>query len=310
MFTTDQHSLVSVVIPTINNCDDLIHCLSSIKNLNYSKKEVEIIVWDNGSNDGSQEKIEYLFQEMTRENYFNLKLVESRENLGVYTSRDELFKRVDVNAQYILSIDDDVVLPNTGLSDMLKVFDQIPNAGIVGPRVVYFEYPDETQHGAGFVNLWLGKYSEIDSTELIECDYTIGCCQLIRKEVANRLQGFDRDYYTSHGEVDFCLKSKKIGYKVFYQPEVVVKHKVDKGGTRTIERLYYLYRNKIFVIKKNANLLQKVTSLGLYAIFWIPKILLDCAIYNKGININELRLIFKAIFHGIKNKRGKLPGEP
>jgi GT2 family glycosyltransferase len=305
MSTTDQHLLVSVVIPTINNCNDLLHCLSSIRILNYPKNKIEVIIWDNGSKDGSQKKIKHLLQEMAVENYFNLRLVESDENLGVYTSRDELLKRVDVNAEYILSLDDDVVLPNTGLSEMLKVFDLIPNVGIVGPRVVYFDYPEDTQHGAGFVNLWLGKYGEIDSCKLIECDYTIGCCQLIRKEVVNCLGGFDRDYYTSHGEVDFCLRAKKAGYKIIYNPKIVVKHKVARGGTRTKERLYYLYRNKLFLIKKNAAPLQKLTSLPLYTFFWLPKIILDSLLVNKGINAGEIKVILKAIYHGIIGKVGK-----
>jgi len=301
-----DNPLISIIIPTLNNIDDLLQCLSSVKDLDYPKNKIEIIIWDNGSKDGSQEKIKKLFQEMAVENYFNLRLVESSENLGVYTARDELIKHIDAKTEYILSLDDDVVLPNTGLSEMLKVFEQLPRAGIVGPRVVYYHHPEETQHGAGLVNLWLGKYSEIDSPRLIECDYVIGCCQLIRKEVADRLQGFDRDYYTSHGEVDFCLRAKKMGYKIFCQPEVVVKHKVDKGGTRTMERLYYLYRNKMFVMKKNANLLQKVTSLSLYSVFWIPKIVVDSIIFNKGFNFNELKAIFKAIFHAMINRTGKL----
>ena len=301
-----DNPLISIIIPTLNNIDDLLQCLSSVKDLDYPKNKIEIIIWDNGSKDGSQAKIKNLFQEMAVENYFNLRLVESSENLGVYTARDELIKHIDAKTEYILSLDDDVVLPNTGLSEMLKVFEQLPRVGIVGPRVVYYHHPEETQHGAGLVNLWLGKYSEIDSPRLIECDYVIGCCQLIRKEVADRSQGFDRDYYTSHGEVDFCLRAKKMGYKIFCQPEVVVKHKVDKGGTRTMERLYYLYRNKIFVIKKNASLLQKITSLSLYSVFWIPKIIVNSIIFNKGINFNELKVIFKAIFHAMINRTGKL----
>ena len=46
---------------------------------------------------------------------------------------------------------------------------------------------------------------------MVECDYVIGCCMLIKKKVISDLKGFDRDYYTSHGEVDFCLRAKKKG---------------------------------------------------------------------------------------------------
>lgn len=306
MISVNLTPCLSILIPTRNNEKDLIDCLNSIGSLDYPSDKIEIIIWDNNSGQEGKEKVKDFLSNMTNEKSIRIEFIEHNDNYGVYTSRDELFKHVDTNTEYILSLDDDVVLPIDGLTKMLKVFRQFPVAGVVGPRVVYYNHPEETQHGAGFVNLWLGKYSEIDSSKLIECDYTIGCCQLMRKEVADRLQGFDRDYYTSHGEVDFCLKTKKIGYKVFYQPEVVVKHKVDKGGTRTMERLYYLYRNKLLVIKKNATFLQKITSLVLYSIFWIPKILLDCMSFNKGVNIDELRVIFKGIYHGTVGKKGKL----
>lgn len=302
----NEQPFVSIVIPTLNNKKDIIKCLDSIKNLDYPRKHVEIIVWDNGSNDGTQAEVSQIFKEMEQEGWKRLDMIQSAENMGVYTSRDELFKRIDPNVEYVLSLDDDVFLPCDCLTVLMRTLHQHSDAGIIGPRTVYDMNPNETAHGAGFVNLWLGRYSETDAGSLVECDYVIGCCMLIKSEVVSKLKGFDRDYYTSHGEVDFCLRAKKKGYKIFYDPGVIVRHNVTRGGTKTPERIYYLYRNKLLIIRKNASPLQKVTSLSLYTIFWIPKMIMDSILFHRSINLNEWLVMFKAVRHAIINRVGKV----
>jgi len=300
-----EYPFISVIIPTLNNEKDLIDCLDSLKKTVYIHKNLEIIVWDNGSSQKCKEKINHYLSRIQEESGIKNRLIESSENLGAHTSRDELFKRVNHEAQFILSIDDDVILPPNIFKGLLAVFDSDNKAGIVGPRTVYDDFPNETAHGAGFVNWWIGRYKDIDSGELEECDYVIGCCFLVKRDVINKLGGFDRDYYTSHGEIDFCLKAKKKGYKIIYQPSVIVKHKVEKGGTKSLERTYYIFRNKLFVIKKNAPIPQKYISLFLYFLFWLPKSILDSIIRNKSLNFQEIRIILKAILDGWLNKGGK-----
>ena len=301
-----ETSFVAIVIPTLNMRDDIIKCLGSIRNLDYPKKNIEVIIWDNGSTDGTQTEVNKIFKEMEEDGCKRLKIIQSDENLGVYTSRDELFKRVNVHTDYVLSIDDDVFLPRDCLTVLMKILQDYSDAGVIGPRTVYDMKPDETAHGAGFVNLWLGKFSDVDVNRSIECDYIIGCCMLIKKQVVLDLKGFDRDYYTSHGEVDFCLRAKKKGYKIFYDPNIIVRHNVAVGGTKTLERIYYLYRNKLLVIRKHASPFQKVICFSLYTIFWVPKMILDSMRFHGGIRFDEWLIMFKAARHAIINRVGKV----
>ena len=298
---------ISIVLPTLNMSADIIRCLDSIKKLDYPKKYVEIIVWDNGSTDGTQSDVSQAFSAMEKdEDWKGLDLIQSEENLGVYTSRDELFKSISSETEYVLSLDDDVFLPCDSLKILVKYLQDHSNAGIIGPRTVYDMNPNEIAHGAGFVNLWAGRYKDIDTGSLVECDYVIGCCMLIKREVITELKGFDRDYYTSHGEVDFCLKAKKKGYKTFYDPSVIVRHNVAKGGTKTLERIYYLYRNKWLVIRKNSSLLQKVITCPLYTVFWVPKMIIDSIRFHRGIKLDEWKVMLKAVRHAIIHRVGKV----
>jgi len=88
-----------------------------------------------------------------------------------------------------------------------------------------------------------------DADERMECDFVIGCCWLLRKEVFEQLGGFDADYYINHWEVDYCLRAIDRGSTIVYEPKAVVKHKILPGGTINKERLYYLYRNKFLLFK-------------------------------------------------------------
>ena len=302
---TSAFPLISILIPTRDNEKDLLDCLGSIKALDYDLGRIEIIIWDNNSSTEAKEKIKSVVSDISREKMLRTKFIENTANFGVYTSRDELFKRVSPEAQYILSIDDDVTLPPQLLKETLPFFERDNSIGILGPRTVYDDTPSETAHGAGFVNWWLGRYSTKDAKASLDCDYVIGCCMLIRRSVIDGIGGFDRDYYTSHGEVDFCLKAKNKAYKVIYHPGVSMRHRVEKGGTKTPERLYYVFRNKLFVIKKNAPFPQKWISLALYSLFWLPKGILDSIIRNRGMNSQEIKTILRGMMDGWLGRGGK-----
>ena len=116
----DKYPLVSIVIPTLNRKEDIVECLDSIQNLDYPKNCLEIIIWDNVSSDGTQGEINRIFADMKKEGWNGLNLIQSDRNLGVYTSRDELFKHIDPEADFILSIDDDVFLPKDSLTVLIK----------------------------------------------------------------------------------------------------------------------------------------------------------------------------------------------
>jgi GT2 family glycosyltransferase len=244
-------------------------------------------------------------QKELKDHFLRIEFFENNSNYGVYTSRDELLKKVSSDAKFVCSIDDDIILPPNLFKGLVPICFKDESIGIIGPRVVYDDYQSETAHGAGFVNWWLGRYTTKDWQAAIECDYVIGCCMLINKQVVDEIGGFDRDYYTSHGEVDFCLRAKKKGFKVVYDPSVIVRHRVDKGGTRNLERLYYVYRNKLLVIKKNWPVPKKWVALFIYSLLWFPKAIIDSLIINKKVNSREIKTIIKSMRDGWSNRFGK-----
>ena len=287
----------------MNRKNDLLECITAIQEVDYPKNKIELIIWDNGSTDGTPEAVKSKVNEMVHRGFSKIAIIKSPENLGPYIPYNKVESMLSKESQYILGLDDDVVLDKDCLKRLIEVTILYPCVGVVGGRINYYDSPEKTFPGGGRVNWWLGKFIDLNTDKLTKCDYVIGCCWLIDRNIFNTVGRFDIDYFTMHWEIDFCRRVQKKGFNIYYQPEAIAKHKMPLKGKR--EGLYYLYRNKLLLIRKNASPLQKLTSLTLYTLFWLPRIILQSMMINKGINYKEIKIILKAAYHGIIGKTGR-----
>jgi len=248
--------------------------------------------------------VKQYFDKMQSEGWLNLYLAEWDRNEGSYIPYNLILPNLSQKTMYILGLDADIELEPNALQEMVDAA-QGDKIAVVGARSVYFDRPEVTAHGAGFVNNWLARYTEKDVRKRIECDYVIGCCWLLDKTIFERLGSFDPDYYINHWEVDYCLRAKKKGFRIIYEPGAVIKHKIPATGSLSRERIYYLYRNKILVTKKNAPFPQKWISLGLLSILFFPKAFLDSIVRNQRLDHDEIRVILRAMIDGWLNRAGK-----
>jgi hypothetical protein len=294
----------SIFIPTYNDQSDLLPCLGSIRRTDYPKEKIEIVIWDNASTDNTVKMVQDRFTEMKDEGWLGLSLIQSDENEGSYIPYNLVFPRLSQQTQYILGLDADVELAPDTITNLLEAA-QEDQVAVVGARSVFYHDPEMTSHGAGFVNQWTASYGGKDARGRIRCDYVIGCCWLLKKSVFDELGGFDPEYYINHWEVDYCLRARSEGYNIIYEPKAVARHKISPGGTINKARLYYLYRNKIILIKKLFPVPQRWIALNLFALFSIPRSIFASIIRNKRLNFEELRFIYKSFVDGFSNIKGK-----
>lgn len=293
---------ISVLLYSHNRAEQFRSNLELVLAQSYPAEDFEVLAMDDASTDGTWEMLSSLAADAKRA---NLRIFRNGANLDIAGCRAELHKNISPEASLVLLMDDDVALPPGFLSWAAAYMEAKPGVGAMGPKVVYFKDPSRTAHCPNFVNSVTGFYSSREAAGPTDCDWVIACCVCFRREALERAGGFDAAFVSSHEEVDLCLKIKAAGYRVLYNPEITVTHDIAEKK-RKAGRLYYLYRNKFLVIRKNFSFPWNVTATLAALFLGFPKYILESLAYNRGVNGAELMTISKAVLDGLRGRGGRL----
>jgi len=302
--TAGRSPSVAVLIVTWNNGAELLLCLESLRRLDYPRERMEVVVLDNGSTDDTAARVGALFGRMRAEGWARLAGERSPRNLGAFGGRAEALRSVGPAAEFVLSLDDDVEVEPDALRALLDAMAD-PAVGVVGARIVYADAPDEVASAAGYLSRLTGTFRERAPEVRTACDFVSSCGCLIRRSAMDSVGGFERDYFTSHGDVDLCLKLGEAGFRVLYEPAAVIRHRVARGGTRTPERVYYGYRNKLLLLRRHLPPRGRLRVMLIYAFLWLPKTLGGSVLRHHGLRRAELRAILLGALDGALGRRGE-----
>ncbi len=234
---------LSIIIVNYNTCDLLRDCLNSI----YKSEgdfQFEVIVVDNASPDDSVQMVSKEFPQA--------KLIANQENGGfAYANNLGLrwagFAAVDeakTKSRYGLLLNPDTVLPPRGLADMINFMDHHPDIGAAGPKLVRLDgsldlacrrsFPSPEISFYRMVGLSkffpksprFGRYNMtfVDPDERLEVDAVVGAFMMVRKEAIAEAGLLDETYFMYGEDLDWAYQIKKNGWKIFYNPDVVVTH--------------------------------------------------------------------------------------
>lgn len=231
---------LSVAIVNWNTRELVIAALQSIYDGAQGVK-LEIIVVDNNSSDDSADEISRLFPEVI--------LISNRTNSGYAAGNNQAINRA--NAPYILLLNPDVILPEGGLAKALGFMNAHLDAGALGIRQVH---PDGSLQRSvrGFPTplavLWeliglarllpqstfFGAYrmTWFPYNAIAEVDQPMGTFLLIRRTALEAVGLMDEQFPIFFNEVDWCLRCKRAGWKIYFDPAVEIIH---YGGASTMQ---------------------------------------------------------------------------
>jgi GT2 family glycosyltransferase len=210
---------VSVVIPVYNNIAHTLHCLRSIAEVG-ARTPFEVIVVDDCSKDDTQAVLARCK---------GVRVIKNEKNLGFIGACNA--GAAAAKGEYVYFLNNDVqVLP--GWLDELRVtFDAVPEAGLVGSKLVY---PDgRLQEAGGIVwkdgSAWnYGRMDDPDKPEYSyrrDVDYCSGASIMLPLALFNEFGHFDAHYAPAYCEdTDLAFQVKKHGRRVLYQPASVIVH--------------------------------------------------------------------------------------
>jgi O-antigen biosynthesis protein len=209
----------SIVIPVYEQHLFTFNCLKSLGE-HTDLSDAEIIVVD----DSSPTTVA-----ATLPNVTGVRLVRNPENLGFIGS---CHQGADLaRGQMLVMLNNDTQVTQGWLTALQAVFDQQPETGLVGARLVY---PDGSLQEAGGIvwqdgSAWnWGRGDDPDRpiyNYLREADYCSGACVAIRRDDWVALGGFDRAYKPAYYEdTDLAFRVRAAGKRVYYQPQCTIVH--------------------------------------------------------------------------------------
>ncbi len=197
-----EHSpSVSIVFLVFNRRDELRESLRRMHAIDYDHDQLEFIVVDNASTDGSAAMVKAEFPEV--------QLIVRDENCGVSGFNDGFAAATN---DYVLALDDDCYLPPDGLKRAITAAREhhadLTSFGVVSafdPEVRF-----DRNYRTGLLSFW-------------------GCSVLMRREVLDELRGYDPNIFVWANELEFMLRFFDRGFRHLHMPEVVSVHMKGEG---------------------------------------------------------------------------------
>lgn len=229
--------LVSILLVTYQSADDLPDCFASLPAAAGSL-DTQVIVVDNASRDGSADVAEAA----------GATVIRNAGNPGLSTAINQGAEAAD--GEWLFVLNPDTVLHEKSMQQLVERLASDPRIGVAGPNLVR---PDGTTYPTGrrFPSLTMGvlhallggiwpsnpatrRYhmDELDRTTAQDVDWVSGSAMMIRREAFDAIGGFDSGYFMYFEELDFCLRLHRGGWRVVFDPEPTIMHKVG-GSTKS-----------------------------------------------------------------------------
>lgn len=202
---------VSVIIVTYNSASCIAECLRSLQA--QRGVQTEVIVVDNASADNTLEAVRALGP--------GVRLIASKENFGFGRGCNQGFAQS--TGSFVFFLNPDARLEGTdSLVRLVATMEQNKRWGAAGMRLLGEDgevesmgetnYPSDKRAGCDFSHL-PGKLAWVS-----------GACMFIRREVYQKIEGFDPGFFLTSEETDLCLRVRQQGWEIGFVPEVTVRH--------------------------------------------------------------------------------------
>lgn len=251
-----DEKLVSIITVTRNRKELVRQCLDSVFKMAYPN--FEMILVDNASADGTAE--------MVNKEFPSVKVISSAINLGLNGGKNkgEQFAAGD----YVLFLDSDTIVDRFFLTELVRMAQGHPEAGIVCPKMFYYDHKDVIWYAGSYVNLLTSQTKNIGANQKDGPQWSkeretefAPTAYLATKAVVDKLQGHNEVFFMTYGDTDYGFRAREAGFKVLFCPSAKLWHCLKKeDNLRTIRglgynlpmRAYYFARNRVIFMKMHA----------------------------------------------------------
>jgi hypothetical protein len=247
---------VAIVVLCWNGYRDTLACLDSLTRVDW--EPLTTIVVDNGSSDGTAERVGEAFPAVT--------VIRSEENLGFAEGNNVgLRAAFEGGAEYALLLNNDTIADPRLIAALVDEAERRPDAGALCPIIYYTDPPDLIWYaGARFDarRVHNGRhtgYGDRDTGQYHatrEIGRATGAAMLVPRRVVEDVGYLDGRLFLQVEDVEWSLRMRAAGYRVLFVPAGKVWHRVSMatGGEHAPATAYYEMRNTLVVCERHAPL--------------------------------------------------------
>lgn len=236
----DTHALppLSVVVVNRNTRDVLRACLVSLLPA-IESQIAEIIVVDNGSSDGSPQ--------MVTKEFPLVRLIALPSNVG-FAIANNIGMR-EARGRYFLVLNSDTEIIGDAIRQIVEFMDSHPDVGALGPKLLNTDgtLQYSCRRFPSFRTALFHRYSlmtklfprnrfsseylmtDVGHDKTMDVDWVSGAALVVRREVFEKVGGFDEGFFMYAEDVDWCYRIKQAGWRVVYLPEAKILHHIGKS---------------------------------------------------------------------------------
>lgn len=270
---------LSVIIVNYNVKYFLEQCLYSVRRASENL-EIETIVVDNNSVDGSVEMLMHKFPEVV--------LIANKNNTGFSVANNQGIKIS--KGEYVLLLNPDTVVQEDTFRKVIAFMDEHPDAGGLGIKMIDGKgmFLPESKRGLptpmvafykifGLSKLFpnskiFGRYhlGFLDKEQVHEVDVLAGAFMMMRREALDKVGLLDETFFMYGEDIDLSYRIQLGGYKNYYYPHSSIIHYKGESTKKSSVNYVFVFYNAMIIFakkhfsKKNANVFSFLINIAIY----------------------------------------------
>ena len=233
----------SIIVLQYNHADLTRQCLTSLRA--HVDPRHEVILVDNHSTERDARELGSEFPGVT--------WVACDDNGGF--GRGNNTGAAHARSEILLFLNNDTVIRSDFVSPLLRRFEERPDAAIVGPRLINEDGSFQLSAGrlptfarealdkviAAAIARRIGPVSGIVERAFARAkpvEWVTGAALAIRRDVFQRLRGFDEAFFMYFEDKDLCARARDAGYEVWFEPAAEIVHQRGGSASPRMARIY------------------------------------------------------------------------
>ena len=238
----NENPLVSVIVLNYNAGELLLNCIESVKKSSY--KNLEIIVVDNISTDKSQE--------ICKEKYPNIKLIQNDENFGYCEGNNIGIRKA--RGDFIMILNPDTIVEPNCIKELIFAHEKL-GEGLYQPKILSLNEKQVLQSTGNMIHVFgfgfakdKGRKDEEVGEEIKKIGYASGTCLFTSKSVLEKVGLLDSFLFLYHDDLDLGWRASQIGINSYYVPKSKIYHVESYSLKWSAKKFYWLERNRKYCL--------------------------------------------------------------